>query len=125
MTSFKISICLLFLFFAQWFSYIPKKSLFTFKISLLAKMLQKLPNLFNPLLHRYSFRCINNRQLLETLWEKEKLLVTSNFFLSHKVFYSDTFVSPLFYIFDITCISLFAAEFEEPRICLSAKGLTF
>ena len=30
---------------------------------------------FNPLLHKYSFWCINNRQLLKTLWEKEKLLV--------------------------------------------------
>ena len=27
----------------------------------------------NPLLHRYSFQHINNRQLLKTLWEKKKL----------------------------------------------------
>ena len=31
---------------------------------------------------------INKRQLLKTLCEKEKLLVTSNFSLSHNVFYS-------------------------------------
>ena len=43
---------------------------------------------FNPLLHRYSFYCINNKQILETLWEKKKLLVMSNFFFSHNVFYS-------------------------------------
>ena len=43
---------------------------------------------FNPLLHRYSFWPINNRQLLKTLWEKKKLLVTSNFSFSHNVFYS-------------------------------------
>ena len=30
----------------------------------------------------------NNRQLLKTLWEKEKLQVTSNFFSSHNVLYS-------------------------------------
>ena len=40
----------------------------------------------NTLLYRYSFSRINNRQLLKTLWEKKKLLVTSNFFFSHNVF---------------------------------------
>ena len=54
----------------------------------------------NPLLHRYSFWCINNRQLLKTLWEKEKFV----------------------YIFDI--ISLFEAEFEDPKIGISGKGLS-
>ena len=29
-----------------------------------------------------------NKNLLKTLWEKEKLLVTSNFSFSHSVFYS-------------------------------------
>ena len=43
---------------------------------------------FNPSLHKYSFGRINNRQLLKTLWEKEKLLVTSNFSFSHNVFNS-------------------------------------
>ena len=42
----------------------------------------------NPLLHKYSFWCINNRQLLKTLWEKKKLLIMSNSFFSHNVFYS-------------------------------------
>ena len=41
-----------------------------------------------PLLHRYSFWRINNRQLLKTLWEKKILLIMSNFFFSHNVFYS-------------------------------------
>ena len=45
-------------------------------------------NTFNPLLHRDSFRRIKTRQLLKTLWQKEKLLVTSNFSFSHNVFYS-------------------------------------
>ena len=30
---------------------------------------------------------VDNTSLLKTLWEKEKLLVTSNFSLSHSVFY--------------------------------------
>ena len=42
----------------------------------------------NLLLHRYSFRSINNTQLLKTFWEKEKFLVTNNFSFSHNVFYS-------------------------------------
>ena len=42
----------------------------------------------NPLLHRYSFQLFNNIKLLKTLWEKKKLLVTSNFFFSHNLFYS-------------------------------------
>ena len=42
----------------------------------------------NPLLHKYSFRHISTKQLLKTLREKEKLLVTSNFSFSHNVFYS-------------------------------------
>ena len=44
--------------------------------------------LSNPLLHRYSFWRINNRLLLKTWCEREKLLMTSNFPFSHNVFYS-------------------------------------
>ena len=77
---------------------------------------------FNPLLHRYSFWSINNRQLLKTFWEKEKLLVTSNFSISHNVFYSiKTIVSPFVHILDI--ISLVALELEEPKIGISGKRL--
>ena len=42
----------------------------------------------NLLLHRYSFWLIKNRQLLKKLWEKKKLLITSNLFFSHNAFYS-------------------------------------
>ena len=58
----------------------------------------------NPLLHRYSFWPINNRQLLKTLWEKEKLLVTSNFSFSHNVFYSIRYCIPFFHILDIVSL---------------------
>ena len=78
-------------------------------------------NCLNPLLHRYSFWCINNRQILKTLWEKEKLLVMSNFSFSHNVFLLYLFLH--LSTFDI--ISLFAAELEECKIGISPKGLMF
>ena len=43
----------------------------------------------NPSHQRYSFRQINNRQLLKALCEKKKLIVTINFSFSHNVFYSN------------------------------------
>ena len=86
----------------------------------------------NPLLHRYSFQHINNRQLLKTLWEKKKFLVTSSFFFSNYVFSpirklylflpNQKIVFPFVNIFEI--ISLFAAELEEPIIGILGKGLT-
>ena len=46
----------------------------------------------------------------------------SNFLFSHNVFFSNRKVYPPFVnIFDI--ISLFAAEFEEPKIGILGKGL--
>ena len=42
----------------------------------------------------------------------EELLVMSNFFFSHNVFYSIRKLYPLF----VSIISLFAAELEEPKI---------
>ena len=72
---------------------------------------------FNPLLHKYSFWRINNQQLLETLWEKEKFLLFPQCFLLIQII-----LSPFVYIYDI--ISLFATEFEEPKIGIWGKGLT-
>ena len=45
-------------------------------------------------------------------WEKEKLLVMSNFSFSHSFLFYQIIVSPFVHIFDI--ISLYAAEFKEP-----------
>ena len=79
-------------------------------------------SLFNPLLHRYSFCRNNERQLLKTLWEKAKLLVTSNISFSHNVLLlNQIIVSQFVHVFDI--ISLFAAEFEDPKIGILGKGL--
>ena len=41
----------------------------------------------NPFPHSDTFWCPWETSLLKTLWEKEKLLVTSNFSFSHSVFY--------------------------------------
>ena len=42
---------------------------------------------FNPFPHNDAFWHPWETSLLKTLWEKEKLLVTSNFFFFHSVFY--------------------------------------
>ena len=61
------------------------------------------------------FNTSTTDNFLKTLWEKKKLLVTSNFFFSHNVFYSIRKLYPPFVnIFDI--ISLFDAELEQPKI---------
>ena len=45
--------------------------------------------------------------LLKTLWEKEKLLVTSNFSFSHSVFYPFEELSAIFITFEIVvCIPI-------------------
>ena len=84
------------------------------RIPLIWKKLHRI----NPLLHRYSFWCINNRQLLKTLWEKEQFLLFPQYFLFNQII-----VSPFDHIFDI--ISLFAAELEEPKIGISGKEFNF
>ena len=43
--------------------------------------------LFNPFPNKPWFLRVCRTSLLKTLWEKEKLLVTSNFSFSHSVFY--------------------------------------
>ena len=75
---------------------------------------------FNLSFHRYSFYHINNRELLKTLCEKKKLLVTSNFFFSHNVFYS---IRKLYQHLSIFSISLFAAELEKLKIGICGEGL--
>ena len=42
---------------------------------------------FNPFPHNDAFWRLWETSLLKTLWEKEKLLVTSDFSFSHSVFY--------------------------------------
>ena len=42
---------------------------------------------FNPFPNKPVFLCVCSTNLLQTLWEKEKLLVMSNFSFSYSVFY--------------------------------------
>ena len=43
--------------------------------------------LVNPFPNKPGFLCVCSTSLLKTLWEKEKLLITSDFSFSHSVFY--------------------------------------
>ena len=61
-----------------------------------------------------------NTSLLKTLWEKEKLLVTSNFSLSHSVFYPFGELSPIFIEFEIVVCKLF--QFGSFLILSFGKG---
>ena len=53
------------------------------------------------------FLRVCNTSLLKTLWEKEKLLVTSNFSFSHSVFYPFEELSSIFIKFEIVVCTLF------------------
>ena len=69
----------------------------------------------NPLLHRYSFSLINNRQLFENIVGKEEIARNEQFLLFPQCFLlNQKIVSPFVNVYDI--LSLFAAELEEPRI---------
>ena len=52
------------------------------------------------------FLCVRSTRLLKTQWEKEKLLVTSNFSISHCVFYSFAELSVIFIKFEIVAYKL-------------------
>ena len=53
------------------------------------------------------FLRVHSTGLLKTLWEKEKLLVMSNFFFSHSVFYLSRELSNIFINFKIVVCKLF------------------
>ena len=59
----------------------------------------------------------------ENIVEKGEIAHNEQFLLfQHRFLLYQTTVSPFVHIFDI--ISLFAAEFEKPKIGISGKGLT-
>ena len=63
---------------------------------------------FNPFSNKPWFLRVCSTSLLKTLWEKEKLLVTSNFFLFyHCVFYPFGELSTIFIKFEIVVCKLF------------------
>ena len=59
--------------------------------------------------------------LLKTVWEKEKLLVMSNFSFSHSVFYPPGELSAIFVKFETVICRLF--QFERVPNFLFGKGL--
>ena len=66
------------------------------------------PNsLFNPFPNKPWFLHVCSTSLLETLWKKEKLLVTSNFSISYSVFYPFGGLSTIFIKIEIVVCKLF------------------
>ena len=61
------------------------------------------------------FLCVSSTSLLIALWEKEKLLVTSNLTFSHSVFYPFGELSAIFIKFEIVVCNFF--NLEESKIC--------
>ena len=58
--------------------------------------------------------------LLKTPWEKEKLLVMSNFSFSQSVFYPFGKLSSIFIKFELSSANSF--NLEESKICRLGKG---
>ena len=61
----------------------------------------------NPFPNKPWFLRVCSRSLLKALWEKEKLLVTSNFSFSHSVFFQFGELSAIFIKFKIVVCKLF------------------
>ena len=62
---------------------------------------------FDPFPNNPWFLRVCSTSLLKTLWEKEKLLVTSNFFFSRSVFYPFGELSAIFTKLEIVVCKLF------------------
>ena len=81
-------------------------------------------NVFKKLLNSFPnklwFLCVCSISLLKTLWEKEKSLVTSNFFFSRSVFYPFGEDSAICIKFEIVVSDSFSLE--ESKICFFGKG---
>ena len=76
---------------------------------------------FNPFLNKPWFLRVCSTSLLKTLWEKEKLSVTSNLSLSHNVLYS---FGELFSILsNLNKLSANSFSLEEYKICRLGKEL--
>ena len=74
-----------------------------------------------PLPHGYPFWHINNRPLLKTLWKKKKLLVPSNFFFFHNVFYSIRYLYPYLSIY-LTSYLYLLLNWKSPKLAYHVKG---
>ena len=65
------------------------------------------------------FYCVCSTSLLKTLWEKEKLLVTSNFSFSHSVFCLDKFLP---FLSNLKLSSATSISLEQSKIRHLGKG---
>ena len=63
--------------------------------------------MFNPFPNKPWFLRVCSTSLLKTLWEKEKLLITSNFSFSHHVFYPFGELSAIFIKSKVVVCKLF------------------
>ena len=66
--------------------------------------------LFNPFPNKPRFLRVCNTSLLKTLWEKEKMLVTSNFSFSHGVFYPFSELPAIFIKLKLSSADSFSLE---------------
>ena len=77
--------------------------------------------IFNPFPNKPWFLRVCSTSLLKTLWEKEKLLVTSNFSFSHRVFYPFRYFFAIFIKFEIVVCTVL--EFGTVYNLSFSKGL--
>ena len=75
----------------------------------------------NPFPNKLWVLRVCSTSLLKTLWEKEKLLIMSNFSFSHSVFYSFRGLPAIFIRFEIVVCKLF--QFGRVYNLLFGKGL--
>ena len=76
----------------------------------------------NPFPNKPCFLCVCSTSLLKTLWEKEKLLITSNFSFSYIIFYLFEELSAILIIFKIVVCKLY--QFGKVLKLSFGKGLT-
>ena len=76
----------------------------------------------NPFPNKPWFLCVCSASLFKTLWEKEKLLVTSNFSFSQSVFNPFEELSSIFIKFEIVVCKLF--QFGRVLKLSIGKGLS-
>ena len=75
----------------------------------------------NPFPNKPWFLHVCSTSLLKTMWERKKLLITSNFSFSHSVFYPFEELSSVLIKFEIVvCNSL---SLEESKTCRLGEGL--
>ena len=79
--------------------------------------------LIKPFLNKPWLLRVWSTSLFKTLWEKEKLLITSNFSFSHSVFYPFWELSVIFIKFKTTVCNIF--QFVGVWNLSFGKGLTF